>query len=357
MHRLKYFVALTALALLYLPAPAQEFGKVADQVNKKMVKIFGAGGFKGLASYGTGIVVSPDGYVLTVASPLLDSQNVRVHLYDGRRADNCKVVAMEPELDVALLKIDKVEDLPFFDIDQAAKQPLAQTGDWVLAFSNQFQIATRNEPMTVQRGNIASYSKLDARRGVTEAPYNGDVYYVDAITNNPGAGGGALTNRKGELLAIIGKEMRSTKTGIWINYAMPVQAKVDVPDDKDPSKKKTISIADFVRLASKGEYKAIVKEKRPEGYKHFTGIVLVPDVVKPRTPPFVEEVTSGSPAQKAGLRPDDLVVYVDGELAVSVSAFNDLMSRVRPGTDVTLEVRRGDKLRTIKFKVDETQKK
>jgi len=356
MHRLRSFIPLVALALWCAPAAAQsEFGKVADQVNRKMVKIFGAGVGK-IASYGTGIAVSPDGYVLTVASPLLDSTNVRVHLYDGRRADNCKVVAIEPELDVALLKIDKVEDLPFFDIDKAGQQPVAQPGDWVLAFSNQFQIAMRNEPMTVQRGTIAALSKLDARRGVNEAPYHGDVYMVDAIMNNPGAAGGALTNRKGDLLGIVGKELRSTKTDIWINYAMPIQAKVDVPDPKEPSRTETISVADFVRKAMKGEYKAIVKEKRPEGYKHFTGIVMVPDVVKPKTPPYVEEVVRDSPAYRQGLRADDLIVYVDGELAVSVSAFNELMGRVRPGTDVALVVRRDDKLRTVKFKVEEPKK-
>jgi S1-C subfamily serine protease len=356
MHRLRYFIPLAALALCCAPAAAQsEFGKVADQVNRKMVKIFGAGVGK-LASYGTGIAVSPDGYVLTVYSPLLDSTNVRVHLYDGRRVDNCKVVAIEPELDVALLKIDKVEDLPFFDIDKASQQPLAQPGDWVLAFSNQFQIAMRNEPMTVQRGTIGAVAKLDARRGVNEAPFHGDVYLVDAIMNNPGAAGGALTNRKGELLGIVGKELRSTKTDIWINYAMPIQAKVQAPNPKEPSKLETVSVADFVRKAMKGEYKAIVKEKRPEGYKHYTGIVMVPDVVKPKTPPYIEEVVKDSPAYRQGLRADDLIVYVDGELAVSVSAFNDLIGQVRPGSEVALVVSRGGKLRTVILKVEEPKK-
>ena len=53
---------------------------MVNDVNRKMVKIFGAGGFKGLVSYGTGLVVSPNGYVLTVDSHILTSQNVRVHL-------------------------------------------------------------------------------------------------------------------------------------------------------------------------------------------------------------------------------------------------------------------------------------
>src|SRR5438874_2365568 len=127
---------------------------------------------------------------------------LRVHLADGRRL-HAKVMVAEPELDAALVKIDKAEDLPYFDIAKAAKTPLAQPGDWVLGFSNQFQIATREEPMSVQHGVITSYTKLHGRRGVFDAPYTGDVYVVDAVTNNPGAGGGALVTRKGELLGII----------------------------------------------------------------------------------------------------------------------------------------------------------
>ena len=268
---------------------------MAEQVNRKMVKIFGAGGFKGLVSYGTGLVVSPNGYVLTVDSHILTSQNVRVHLHDGRRFDNVKVVASEPELDVALLKIDGVDKLPYFDIAKSAQQPLGQTGDWILAFSNQFQIATRDEPMTMQRGAISSYSKLHGRRGIHDAPYNGDVYFLDAITNNPGAGGGALTNRKGELLGIIGKELRNTLTDIWINYAMPIQAKVEMPDKDKPDQKKTISVVDFVRLGIDGKYQRIVKEKLPAGVGGFHGIVTGPGRSRPHAA-LRRGGRSGSPA-------------------------------------------------------------
>ncbi len=350
-------LSLAAVLLVAAPSRGQgEFGKVVEQVNRKMVKVFGAGGFKGLAAYGTGLVVSPDGYVLTADSHILTSQNVRVHLFDGRKIDNIKVVATEPELDLALLKIHGVENLPYFDIAKAAQQPLAQTGDWVLAFSNQFEIATRDEPMTVQRGAISSYSKLHGRRGIHDAPFNGDVYFLDAITNNPGAAGGALTNRKGELLGIIGKELENKLTDVYINYAVPVQARVEVPDKDKPEKKRTVSVVDFVRLGIDGKYQRIVKEKLPPGVGGFHGIVTVPDVLD-RTPPYVEEVTPGSPAAAAGIKPDDLLVYVDGEQVGSVKNFKDMMSRLRPGTRVQLEVQRGNKLKTIEFVLKEPLKK
>src|SRR5262245_25135946 len=110
------------------------FPVVAEKVNRKVVKIFGAGGFRSVTNYGTGILVSPDGHILTVASQLLDTSEIVVHLYDGRRMIATTLV-VEPELDCALLKI-KVEgkkpdektglDLQHFDFAAAAKEPPAK---------------------------------------------------------------------------------------------------------------------------------------------------------------------------------------------------------------------------------------
>src|SRR5262249_49423570 len=158
----------------------------------------------------------------------LSSTDLRVHLYDGRFY-HCKLLYREPELDVGLIKIaDDVDFLPHYDIEAAAKAPAAEPGDWVLAFSNCFQIATRDEPMTVQRGVIAAYADLRGRRGIFDAPFSGEVYFLDAIANNPGAAGGIITTRKGDLLGIVGRELKNTLSDTWINYAIPVRAKVDI---------------------------------------------------------------------------------------------------------------------------------
>jgi serine protease Do len=188
--------------------------------------------------------------------------------------------------------------------------------------------------MSVQHGVIETYTKLHGRRGIFDAPYTGNVYVLDAITNNPGAGGGALTSRKGELLGILGKEVRNKLSDTWINYAVPIQ-----------------ELANFVEKAKKGEYKVIVRAKPTGGQGGYHGIVLVPNVVE-RTPPYVEDTAPGSPAAKAGLRPDDLIVYVDGEKITSIKEFRDIVDRARPGTEFVLEVRRGDKLTTAKLKLD-----
>jgi serine protease Do len=343
------------LALLNAPARTDEsFSRVAEEVNQKLVKLFGSGGFKGLASYGTGVLISPDGYILTVNSHILDTRDLRVHLYDGTRY-HAKVIAREPELDVALVKIDrgarKVEIEHWYDVVKAARKPVQEPGTHILAFSNQFQIATRDEPMSVQRGVIAAHSKLVGRIGVFQAAYRGDVYVIDAITNNPGAGGGVITSRKGDLLAMIGKELRNELTNTWINYAIPFNATIEVPG-KD-GKKETTSILRVV--AEKEKYKPVPPRAERE-LRVYHGIVLVPNVVE-RTPPYVEEVVVGSPADKAKIKPDDLIVYIDGLPVQDITTFNNILAGYAPGTEVKLEIQRGDKLSTVPITLEKLAEK
>ena len=340
------------------PASADDpFHEVAEKVNQKLVKLFGAGGFRGIANYGTGILISPDGHILTCASQMLESSEIVVHLSDGRRM-RAGVLVVEPELDIALLKI-KVEgkkpdeptglDLAYFDLAEAAKRPKAQPGDWVLGFSNEFEIAMRDEPVSVQRGVIAAYAKLHGRRGIFDFPYTGDVYVIDAITNNPGAAGGALTDRKGNLLGVIGKEIKNALSETWMNYAIPVGAEVEV---KDGDKTVTISIPKFVELGMKGQYKPVKRPEVASGPGGFHGIRFVPNVLE-RTPPYVEEVEPGSPAAKAGIRVDDLISFIDGEPVYSIKSFHEAIKKTRPGMKVRLDVRRGDNLETIELELGE----
>src|SRR5438105_2997134 len=107
---------------------ASASAKVTDFVNQRMVKVFGMGGIRGINAYGSGVLVSPEGHVLTINTPMLDTPDLIVHLWDGRRL-SAKVVVTEPELDAALLKIDKVEDLPYFDVARAGKALPGQPGD------------------------------------------------------------------------------------------------------------------------------------------------------------------------------------------------------------------------------------
>ncbi len=350
------FGLILAVAACVPPSPVRaadpSFADVARNVNPKMVKVFGAGGFRGLTAYCTGVLISPDGYILTVYSPALDSRGLRVHLYDGTRHD-AEVVAAEPQLDVALIRVKNAEkagltDLPYFDLSK--KPPEVQPGDWVLAFSNLFEIAVGDEPVSVQHGVIAAITPFAGRRGIHEAPYRGTAYILDAITNNPGSHGGVITTRKGELVGLIGKELRNTLTQTWVNYAMPIK-----------------DLTDFVAKARRGDYKPIAKpeEKKPIENAGYHGIALVPDVID-RTPPYVENVLPGSPAAKAGLKPDDLIVFLhvpipggaepEERLVPSCRAFKDIMASLEPGTDIKIVVRRGMQLLSFELKLEHAAK-
>src|SRR5262249_38365252 len=211
----------------------------------------------------------------------------------------------------------------------------------------------RTEPVSGEGGVVAAYARLYGRIGIFEAPFTGHVYVVDAITNNPGAAGGALTTRKGELLGLVGKELRNELTNTWINYAIPINARISVP--QADGKMATVSILDIVE--KKEKYKPLNPGKKGnEGPGVYTGIILVADPVE-RTPPYVEEVVPGSPADKAKLQPDDLIVYVDGLPVGDIHTFKEVLSRYNPNQTVRLEIQRERKLQTIALKLEKQKAK
>src|SRR5436190_24378107 len=94
---------------------AASFTQVVRQVQPKVVKIYGAGGVRGLEHYQSGVLISGKGHVLTVASYVLDSDEVAVVLDDGRRF-TAQQVASDPLTEIAVLKFDPGEDVPHFDL-------------------------------------------------------------------------------------------------------------------------------------------------------------------------------------------------------------------------------------------------
>eukprot|EP00913_Durusdinium_trenchii_P023376 g21954.t1 len=302
----------------------------------KVVKIFGAGGIKKLHEYGTGLIISPEGHVITVWNHVLDTDDILVVLNDGRKY-KAKVLGAEPQLDLAVLKLEGLQlKLPYFDLKKDSGN--ASAGTRVLAFSNMFKVATGDEPVSVLHGVVAAKTKLSARRGVFEVPYDGTVYVVDAITNNPGAGGGLLMTYDGKLLGMLGRELRNTKTNTWINYAVPMKELTDTIDQ--------IKSGNFVAREKKPDAKDNPNRYNPLDF----GLVMVPDVVA-RTPAYVDSVIRGSHAAKAKLQPDDLVLFVNDELVHSSRMLKDLLGRLEAGDDLTMIVRRGTKLITVTFPV------
>ncbi len=307
---------------------AQSSQQAILDVLPKVVKIFGAGGVRGLEHYGSGFLVSSEGHIVTVWSHVLDSDVITVVLDDGRRF-SAEVLGAEPQKDVAVIKID-AEQLPYFDLSEATQ---AGPGTRVLAFSNVFNVAAGDEPVSVMHGVIAARTMLSARRGRFEVPYDGPVYLVDAATNNSGAAGGVLTTQDGRLLAMLGRELRSAQTNTWINYAVPISELANVVHQ--------IQTGDF---STSGPASTAENPGRYEAADF--GIVLVPDVVH-RTPAYIDELLQGSPAAAAGLRPDDLIVFANNQLVPSIRSLLDELGRLEDGDELTLVVRRENQLVTI----------
>jgi serine protease Do len=338
MSKLPRILSLLLIIALAPACFAQSGAETIRETMPKLVKIFGAGKLRNLHGYSSGFLITKGGHIATVWNHVLDADEVTVVLADGRRYE-AKLVNAEPQLDLAVIKIQADGlNLPHFDLKKAAS---AGPGTRVLAFSNMFKVATGDEPVSVMNGVIAAKTKLTARRGVFEIPYDGQVYVVDAITNNPGSGGGVLMTRDGKLLAMVGREVRNTKTNTWMNYAIPISELRDTVGDILANK--------FVRRTAKSD-------ENPNRYSSLDfGIVMIPDVVY-RTPAYIDSVLPGSAAAKAGLQPDDLVLFVNDELIQSNKTLGGELGRLEGGDTLKLIVRRGSKLISVKINVPKKNK-
>ena len=316
-------------------AHAQSSGETIAVVSPKVVKIFGAGGGQKLHAYGTGFLVSDKGHIVTVWSHILDGDTVNVVLHDGRRFEG-KVVGAEPPLDMAVLKIE-AEGLPYFDLAQAAS---VGPGTRVLAFSNAWKVATGDEPVTVMHGVISAKTSLAARRGAFESPYNGPIYVVDAITNNSGAAGGVLTTWDGRLLGMLGKELRNTQTNTWLNYVMPMSELKQTVEEIISGRFSSTKKVDDEDSPGK------VKPRRYEALDF--GIVTIPDVIS-RTPAYIDRILPGSQAEKAGLLPNDLILFVGEDLVQSCRMLKDELGRLEANDPLKVIVRRGDVLVSVEM--------
>lgn len=319
---------------------------VIERAARTVVKVYGAGGFRGLESYQTGFLVSPTGHVMTAMSTVLDSDEIDCVLDDGRRYQ-ASVVGIDPRREMALLKLD-AEGLPYAPLDGTSLEegaaglvrngepeaagaaaapapgpavPFADPGTRVYALSNLFAVAVGDERVSVQQGVISAVVPLAARRGAYEAPYGGDVYLLDFTVNNPGAAGGLLVDVLGHPVGMLGKELRSTSAGIWLNYAIPL-AEV------------AASFGDL--LAGRTTEAEAMADRLPFDTR-LLGFLLVPDILE-KTPPFVEAVIEGTPAAAGGLREDDLLVAIGSRSVTSCAAVAEELARIDEGEAVRVSV-------------------
>ena len=308
------------------PPAASPAVRTIEQMQPKMVKIHGAGGFRGMEAYQSGMLISSTGHILTIWSHVLDTDYITAVLNDGRKFD-AKLLGADPRLEVAVLKID-ADDLPYFDLRAAVD---AKPGTRVLALSNLFGVATGNEPTSVQHGVVSVRTHLAARRGVFETAYRGPVYALDAMTNNPGAAGGALVTRRGELVGVLGKELRNSLNNTWLNYAIPIA-----------------ELRESVEQIRAGKFRPTTDPGLDKPAHPITlakvGIVMIPDFLH-RTPPYIDRVRADSPAAKAGIRPDDLVLLVGDQLIQSCKALDDALQYIDEDQSLKLTILRDQELK------------
>lgn len=325
-----------SLAIVLLPTvvlaqpPSRE--SVVRDAQRRVVKIYGAGGLSGLEAYQSGFLVSPEGHIATVWSSVLDVDPIVV-LDDGRRFEG-KVVGFEPKLELAVLKIEEA-DLPFFRMNDASTVDLTMP---VMVVSNLFSIAAGNEPASVMQGYIAGQSMLDARRGTFKSTYNGPIYVLDIVTSNPGNAGGALVDFQGRLLGMVGKELRDERTGVWLNHAIPTEM-LRTP------------IADIVAGRAITPTPSMDQKLPPDQAASLErlGLVLVPNVLE-KTPAYIDTVEKDSLAAAAGLRPDDLILLINGARIDSQRAVLDILQTIDARDPVALTVQRDRQVLVVTLK-------
>lgn len=303
---------------------------LVDRVQEKVVKLFGAGGAKGLESYQSGVLIGSDGYILTSWSTVLDVTSVRVVAYDGRRL-NATVVGVDPPNEIALLKVEDA-GLTGFEIDTTVG---IRPGQRVFGISNLFGIATGNEYCSIQKGVVMAVAPLTQRRGKTKSLYQGKVYVLDVMTNNPGAAGGALIDIQGRLIGILGKEIRDEQAGIWLNYALPLDV-VQVSMDR----------------ILKGNTSADLESTKVVDKPHRLGdlgLTLIPDVLA-KTPAFVDQIRKGSIADRSGIQTNDLILLTNDQRIDSRKSFERVLSTLNRADSFELLVQRGQELIRIQVR-------
>lgn len=330
-------VTLITLTLLAGPARAERatdaLHDVVTEALPRVVKLYGAS--VGQSEwFGSGVLVSSDGQVVTMLSVMLDADRLRGVTADGTayparvvRRDEARQLALV-QLDLAAVHATQPPSLPYFaPVSSDAVQP----GDWVTVVANPFRVAEGDELLSVMLGTLSTKTKLDARRYTQDIRYDGPVLVVDAITSNPGSSGGALLTLDGRWIGLLGRIATSNLTGTRLNYAIPGE-EVDA----------------FLRGVPTIRSVQTVEPIEP-GYH---GIKLFKFGFR-RKLVYVDRVAGNSPASRAGLRRDDLIVTIDGKPIRRVREFHEIMNRHGPGEVVTLDIKRGKKLITAKLTLDE----
>lgn len=301
-----------------------------------VVKLYGAS-TGAIKAYGTGVLVSADGLIVTIDSVLLDAANLRAVLADGRTF-RAEVQRRDAQRELALLKIE-ANRLPFL---APAPSTDLRLGDDVIALGNCFKIAEGEEPVSVMFGILASRGRLELRRRAQPFEYGGELLVVDAITSNPGMSGGPLLDGQGRWIGLIGPVADSAATNTRLNYAMPTEALSSL---LSPGSPRTVTQPAATDAGAPTAATSGASRPRP-GAKAYLGVRLF-KLGYHRVAAYVDKVDAGSPAEAAGIRADDLIIAIDDRRIGTIDDYERAMSQCRAGQTIRLTLKRGQEVLTL----------
>jgi len=275
---------------------------------------------------GSGVIISPDGYIVTNNHVVDGSMNMRVTLSD-RRVLNAKLVGVDKLTDLAVIKVD-AHDLPSIAWGDSTKLKPGQT---VLAFGSPFGMAFQD---TVTRGIVSAVNRENPYRDDARKP--GGYIQTDAAIN-PGNSGGALVNAHGELVGINTFIISNSGSFAGAGFAIPAQLVRTTAEQLIKS-----------GVVHHGYLGISLNDVTPANASFFN--------LKMATGAIVAQVTPDSPASRAGLKNGDVIDSLNGEKIENGSALQVAVSETAPGTTIKLGVLRNGSPQTFEVKVGEFHK-
>lgn len=274
------------------------------------------GGQQTQVGTGSGVIISPDGYIVTNNHVVQNATELEVTL-NNNKTYKAKLVGTDSKMDIALLKIDATEKLPYatFGNSDAIK-----VGEWVLAVGNPYNLTS-----TVTAGIVSAKARDLSNQGIQS------FIQTDAAVN-PGNSGGALVNTRGELIGI--NTMISSQTGSYVGYSFAI-----------PSNLARKIVEDLM------EYGNVQRGVLGVEGRELNSMASKELGVNQTQGFYVTKVYQNSGAEKSGLKKGDVIIQLD---QAKVNGYADLTSYVnskRPNDQLQVMVLRGDEKVTIPVKL------
>ena len=262
-------------------------------------------------AYGSAFFISKDGYLLTNRHVIDDASRITITLNDRRELD-ATLVGSDERTDIALLKVNGASfpELKIGDSNQL------KVGEPVLAIGSPFGF-----DYSASAGIVSAKSRNMS--GETSVPF----IQTDAALN-PGNSGGPLFNQRGEVVGVNSRIFSGTGGYMGLSFSIPIDVAMDVVQQLKTTGKVTRSYLGVMLQDVDRNLADAYKLPKPEGS-------------------LINQVSPKSPAEKAGLKPGDVILKLDGN---SISRTSDLiyrLNRIAPNQTIQLEVLRDDKIRTI----------